>query len=83
LQSHNLNAYQDEKSGVFRFAAFEKQHLIGALFVASESVSKGAMTLSNVDKATKAGTSCGSCRSDISQIIESMTLRQAERIAPA
>jgi assimilatory nitrate reductase catalytic subunit len=131
LQSHNLHAYQDQKSGAFRFAAFEKEHLIGALFVAREpvsvartwianklgepgnlqilagcsgvagidsgsivcacnavgqntirdAISKGAMTLSNIGKATKAGTSCGSCRSDISQLIESMTSRQVERAA--
>jgi assimilatory nitrate reductase catalytic subunit len=38
LQSSELMAYVDEQAGAFRYAAFENQKFMGALFVSRESV---------------------------------------------
>jgi assimilatory nitrate reductase catalytic subunit len=42
------------------------------------AISNGANTLNAVGEATKAGTSCGSCRSDIKGMLQSIQLQAAE-----
>ena len=131
LQSTELMAYVDERTGVFRYAAFKDQILVGALFVsrgpvevarnwlaerlgkvhsrpdtlrilagrsgsaidcgsivcACNNVGKnsilyaiagGAVTLNAVGHATKAGTSCGSCRAEIQGMLHGRQLQAAE-----
>jgi assimilatory nitrate reductase catalytic subunit len=131
LQSFELMAYVDEQAGAFRYAAFENQKFMGALFVSREpvavarswlaeqlgkihsrtdafrilagrsgssqdcgntvcacnnvgkttilsAIASGAVTLNAIGEATKAGTSCGSCRAEIQGMLHGRHLQAAE-----
>ena len=131
LQSSELMAYVDEQAGAFRYAAFENQKFMGALFVSREpvavargwlvdqlgkvhsrtdafrilagrsgssrdcgsiicacnnvgkttilsAIAAGALTLNAVGDVTKAGTSCGSCRTEIQGMLHGRHLQAAE-----
>ena len=131
LQSTELMAYVDEQAGAFRYAAFENQTFMGALFVSREpvavarnwlaeqlgrahsntdafrilagrsgsmkdigsivcacnnvgktaiqsAIAGGARTVNAVGEATKAGTSCGSCRAEIQGMLHGRHLQAAE-----
>ena len=124
-------AYVDEQAGAFRYAAFENQKFMGALFVSREpvavarswladqlgkahsrtdafrilagrsgssrdcgstvcacnnvgkttilsAIAGGARTLNAVGDVTNAGTSCGSCRAEIQEMLHGRHLQAAE-----